>query len=189
MLAFYSLFVFPARAFPSLFLPASPFFSTTFTSTMARGRAASTAAARLARLAVGEATSGVMATSSSATSSSLSASSASAAASRALARLFSSRAAGLASAYGAFERDLYHLASIERVRKKEGPRSTTRTNAGQFLQQPRSCSLSPIEKRRRRHDNGDKKNEISISGAKMPTSAFPFQARSVSLAALKPSDE
>ena len=89
--------------FPSLFLllPSPPVLPTPLSSsTMARGRAASTAAARLARVAAGETTSGVMATSS--TFSASSSSSSSSAASRALARLFGSRAAGLASAYGAF---------------------------------------------------------------------------------------
>jgi len=88
---------------------------------MARGRAASTAAARLARIAAGETTSGVMVTSS---SSSLSSSS-SAAASRSLARLFGSRAAGLASAYGTFDEKYVRLReNIESERKEEDQRDS-----------------------------------------------------------------
>ena len=144
---------------------------------MARGRAASTAAARLARIAAGETTSGVMATSSSSSASASVSSSSSAAASRALARLFGSRAAGLASAYGTFdERALCPLRGVESGKRSRERRLRRRTEFSKFLQHLVSFSPSRDD-----HDNGrrpnrpsaKKKNKISIQVPRCRARPFP----------------
>ena len=137
---------------------------------MARGRAASTAAARLARIAAGETTSGVMATSSSVSSSSSSASSA--AASRALARLFGSRAAGLASAYGEFQEREREMSVSTRIESETEGRRSLRGERSRTGIQPSSSNTLPLSHHR---------ETTTITTTKQKISNFIFRCQDAEL--------